>query len=135
MSSGPARLLLAALLALVFVPAPAGAHGPSPTHVDTPREIPVDLARQVRAARLSDPPALHYLPTTWCGTELTGDDAEHSTLSAGQPFYKLVYAHASDRADRFDAWKDVLQADVSLIGQFMAQQDGATKSPRFDMGT
>jgi hypothetical protein len=138
MPSGPARLLLAALLALIVVPAPAGAHGaggPGPMHVDTPREIPVDLARQVRAARFSDTIELHYLPTTWCGAELTSDDAEHSTLSSGQPFYKLVYAHASDRSDRFEAWKDVLQADVSLIGQFMAQQDGATKAPRFDMGT
>jgi hypothetical protein len=106
MPSGPARLLLAALLALIVVPAPAGAHGaggPGPMHVDTPREIPVDLARQVRAARFSDTIELHYLPTTWCGAELTSDDAEHSTLSSGQPFYKLVYAHASDRSDRFEA--------------------------------
>ncbi len=52
-----------------------------------------------------------------------------------EPVYKVVYAYASDQPDRFDLWKNQLQANVSLIGQFMSLQDGATKSPRFDMGT
>jgi len=139
----PARSLLVALLAALAVPAGAqaapGIH--APTHADTPREIHVDLAAQVRASRLTGVRAVSpdttqtYLPTTWCGPELTVDDTAHTTLAAGQPFYKLVYAYASDQPDRFAAWKDVLQADVSLIGQYMATQDGATKAPRFDMGT
>jgi hypothetical protein len=136
----PAFALLIALLALP----PAAAHAKAikaPRHIDTPREIRVNLAAQVRRSRLSGVRAVSpastqtYLPTIWCGTERTSDDTAHSTLSAGQPFYKLVYAYASGQPDRFGAFKDVLQADVSLIGQYMALQDGATKAPRFDMGT
>jgi hypothetical protein len=136
----PALAVLIALLAL-----PAGAHAKKPAkaprHVDTPSEIRVDLAAQVRRSRLngvrtvSPATTQTYLPVAWCGIERTTDDTAHSTLSAGQPFYKLVYAYASGEPDRFAAWQDVLQADVSLIGQYMALQDGATKAPRFDMGT
>ena len=146
MPSRPARTVLTALIAALALPAGAQAAAQTrgskaPTHADTPREIHVDLAGQVRRSRLSGVRAVspattqQYLPTTWCGTERTTDDTADSTLSDGQPFYKLVYAYASDQPDRFGAWKDVLQADVSLIGQYMALQDGATKSPRFDMGT
>src|SRR5207247_2351802 len=67
--------------------------------------------------------------------ERMSDDTADATVAAGVPYYKLVYAYASDQPDRFATWKDVLQADVSLIGQYMALQDGATRSPRFDMGT
>ena len=52
-----------------------------------------------------------------------------------KPQFKLVYAYASDRPNRFAAWKDALQADVSLIGRFMGAQSGGRKTPRFDMGT
>ena len=38
-------------------------------------------------------------------------------------------------ADRFAAWKDALQADISLISRFMGAQSGGRKAPRFDMGT
>jgi hypothetical protein len=144
MPPGPARSLLAALVAVLVLPAGAHAHGArskAPTHVDTPSEIPLNLAAQVRRSRLAGTPAISpateqsYLPTTWCGEERTTDDSADSTLSSGQAYYKLVYAYASDQRDRLADWQDVLQADVSLIGQFMALQDGATKSPRFDMGT
>jgi hypothetical protein len=140
----PARLVLAALVAVLLLPPGAQARGPNskaPTHADTPSEIHLDLAAQVRRSRLAGTRAVspattqEFLPTTWCGTKITTDDTEHSTLSNGQSYYKLVYAYASDQPDRFDVWKDVLQADVSLIGQYMALQDGATKAPRFDMGT
>jgi hypothetical protein len=143
----PARLsLLIAVLVALVVPAASVAAAPgrglrAPTHADTPREIHVDLAAQVHESRMAGVRAVSPattgtpLPTTWCGTQTTSDDTQHSTLSAGQAFYKLVYAYASDQVDRFAMWQDVLQADVSLIGQYMALQDGATKSPRFDMGT
>ena len=136
--------VLAAVVAALALPAGAqayGAHGKAPTHADTPREIHVNLAAQVRRSRLSAVRAVspattqQFLPMTWCGTKRTTDDTEHSTLSAGQAYYKLVYAYAADQPDRFAEWADVLQADVSLIGQYMALQGGATKSPRFDMGT
>jgi hypothetical protein len=139
MSTGPARSLLLAVFAALALPVAASAASPVVTHVDTPQEIGVDVAGQVRQSRLAgvrdvstDQPAL---PTTWCGTERSNDDAADTTLASGQAYYKLVYAYAADQPDRFAQWQDVLQADVSLIGQYMALQDGATKSPRFDMGT
>jgi hypothetical protein len=113
----------------------------APTHIDTPQDIHVDLAAQVRTSRLSGVRAFtvsgsqQYLPATWCGTERTTDDTVDAAQLPDEPVYKVVYAHASDQLDRFDTWKNQLQGDASLIGQFMAQQDGATRSPRFDMGT
>jgi hypothetical protein len=139
MSLRPAKPLLLALVALAALPAGALAAAPVVTHVDTPQQVGVDLAGQVRTSRLAGvrapSTAVQALPTTWCGTERSSDDTADSALSPGQAYYKLVYAHASDQPDRFAQWQDVLQADVSLIGQYMAMQDGATKAPRFDMGT
>jgi len=136
------RVVFALLATLLAVPATAQAKAVrAPQHIDTPREIRVNLAAQVRRSRLSSMKVVSpdttqtYLPTTWCGEERTSDDTADATVSGDEPFYKLVYAHAADQPDRFDAWKNVLQADVSLIGQYMALQDGATKAPRFDMGT
>ena len=137
------RPALLAVLAILLVPAAAHAQLPSkaPTHRDTPATIPVDLAQQVRTARLAGMKAftvsgsVQYLPTTWCGTERTTDDVADAAQLSDEPVYKIVYAYAADQPDRFSAWKDQLQADVSLIGEFMSQQAGATKSPRVDMGT
>jgi hypothetical protein len=118
-----------------------GASVKAPTHIDTPQDIHVDLAAQVRASRLGGVRAMtlsgsqQFLPTTWCGTERTTDDIVNAAQLSDEPFYKVVYAYAADQPDRFDTWKNQLQANVSLIGQFMSQQDGATKAPRFDMGT
>jgi hypothetical protein len=139
MPLGPARPLLVALIAALALPAAALAATPVLTHVDTPAQVGVDLAGQVRSSRLAGVRApstgVQALPTTWCGGERSTDDTADSTLVAGQAYYKLVYAYAADQPDRFAQWQDVLQADVSLIGQYMAMQDGSTKSPRFDMGT
>ena len=74
--------------------------------------------------------SVQYLPTTWCGTERTTDDVADAAQLSDEPVYKIVYAYAADQPDRFSAWKDQLQADVSLIGEFMSQQAGATKSPK-----
>src|SRR4051812_32173022 len=156
MPSRPAISLLIALIAVLLLPAGAGATRPSPAfekhyhpgkgpkaplHVDTPADINVDLAKQVRTARLSSLRAItvsgsqQFLPTTWCGAERTTDDLAHAASLSDEPVYKVVYAYASDQPDRFSTWKNQLQANVSIIGQFMSLQDGATKSPRFDMGT
>jgi len=156
MPSRPAFCLLIALIAVLLLPAGAGATRPSPAfakhyhpgkgpkaplHVDTPADISVDLAKQVRTARLSSLRAItvsgsqQFLPTTWCGAERTTDDLAHAASLSDEPVYKVVYAYASDQPDRFSTWKNQLQANVSIIGQFMSLQDGATKSPRFDMGT
>src|SRR4051794_32051087 len=113
----------------------------APTHADTPRDIHIDLAAQVRTSGLAGMSAFtvsgsqQFLPTTWCGDEISTDDVADAAQLSDEPVYKVVYAYASDQPDRFDAWKNQLQANVSLIGQFMSQQAGATKSPRFDMGT
>jgi hypothetical protein len=118
-----------------------GTSAKAPTHADRPQDIHVDLAAQVRDSRVAGVSAFtvsgsqQFLPTTWCGSERTTDDAADAAQLSDEPVYKVVYAYASDQPDRFDTWKNQLQADVSLIGQFMAQQDGMTKSPRFDMGT
>src|SRR3954447_1453975 len=140
----PAPLaLLIVLIAALLAPAGAQAHrlSKAPTHRDTPSTIPVDLVKQVRLARLGGVKAItgsgthQFLPTTWCGAERTTDDVADAAQLSDEPVYKLVYAYAADQPDRFDAWKNQLQANVSLIGQFMSQQAAATKSPRFDMGT
>jgi hypothetical protein len=113
----------------------------APTHIDRPQDIHVDLAAQVRANRLGGVRAItlsgsqQFLPTTWCGTERTTDDTVNAAQLSDEPFYKVIYAYASDQPDRFDTWKNQLQANASLIGQYMSQQDGATRAPRFDMGT
>ena len=139
----PAVALLSVLMAVLCVPAGAQTNGRSkaPTHRDTQASIPVDLAKQVREARLAGVKAFtvsgsqQFLPTTWCGAERTTDDVDDAAQLSDDAVIKVVYVYASDQPDRFDTWKNALQADVSLIGQFMSQQDGATKSPRFDMGT
>src|SRR3954454_13209853 len=158
----PAPLKLIALVALLLLPTGAqaasqkvrmlaapgfvkkyhpGNSAKAPTHADAPKDIHIDLAGQVRTSRLAGMSAFtvsgsqQFLPTTWCGAERTTNDTDHAAQLSDEPFYKVVYAYASDQPDRFDTWKNQLQANVSLIGQFMAQQDGSTKAPRFDMGT
>ena len=75
------------------------------------------------------------LPLTWCGTERTTDNLVNAVFPPTTQQFKVVYAYAADRANRFAAWKDALQADVSLIGRFMGAQSGGRRTPRFDMGT
>ena len=52
-----------------------------------------------------------------------------------EPQFKVVYAYAADRPNRFAGWKDALQANVAIIQRFLSAQDGGTKGIRFDMGT
>jgi hypothetical protein len=61
------------------------------------------------------------------------DDAAHAAASG--PQFKVVYAFAADRPNRFDAWKDALQANVAITERFLSAQSGGRKAVRFDMGT
>jgi hypothetical protein len=49
--------------------------------------------------------------------------------------FKVVYAYAADRPDRFAGFKDALQADMAITERFLSAQSGGTKAVRFDMGT
>jgi hypothetical protein len=75
------------------------------------------------------------LPTTWCGSEQAVDDKTDATQSALTPVVKVVYAHASDQADRFDTWASALQGNVATIGRFLAEQSSGGRAVTFDMGT
>src|SRR6478736_1996430 len=112
----PALALLCALTVVLCVPAGAQASRPSkaPTHRDTPATIPVDLAKQVREARLAGVKAFavsgsqQFLPTTWCGAERTTDDVDDAAQLSDDAVIKVVYVYASDQPDRFDTWKNAL---------------------------
>jgi hypothetical protein len=136
------------MLIALLAPAMARAHDedqgdPHADHRDTPAELAdVNVAREVRAAELAgatagDDPlqASATLPTTWCGVERTTDDGANNAVSGSLAQFKVIYLHPSDRPDRFAQWKDLLQADASLIGQFVSGQSGSSRAPRFDLGT
>src|SRR4051812_24592634 len=134
------RVVLLCSLLLALGAAPARAHEePHGDHNDTVRELDtVDVVQEVGQARLSAMDvgvAATGLPTTWCGSETTTDDTADAAFDKTQPQFKVIYAYPADRTDRFDQWKDALQADLSLIEQFVSSQTGSTRAPRFDMGT
>jgi len=143
---------LLAVLTVLLVPAVARAHdeaheaaaaagAPHADHVDTPQELSdVNVAQEVNQARLEtagDAPlqASAALPSSWCGTERTTDDTVNAATTPTLPHFKVLYLHPSDRPDRFAQWKDLLQADASLIGQFVSGQAESSRAPRFDLGT
>ena len=133
---GSVRFALLSAIPLALAAAPASAHELSAGHSDRRGELAfADVAGTVetvdRAAGTED----QGLPLTWCGDERTSDDVLHARNAPTLAQFKVVYAYASDRPSRFAAWKDALQADVSLISRFMGAQSGGRKAPRFDMGT
>src|SRR4051812_18098409 len=124
-------------LALLALPTFATPHprGDLLTHRDTRGQLQeVDLADVVTTAQTQGDGA-DGLPTAWCGDETTGDDTAHAATPPSQPQFKVVYAYAADRPDRFAGWKDALQANVAVVERFLSAQDGGTKALRFDMGT
>ncbi len=128
--------LLAVLLICAAVAAPASAHEPGPDHSDTRVELAgTDVAGTVATVEAAAGTEDEGLPVTWCGEPRASDDTQNARFAQELPQFKLVYAYASDRTNRFAAWSDALQADVSLIGRFMGAQSGGRKAPRFDMGT
>ena len=50
------------------------------------------------------------LPTSWCGDEITSDYPNTTTKAQ----FKVVYAFAADRPNRFGGWRDALQANVAM---------------------
>src|SRR4051794_40095673 len=77
-------------------------------HRDTRGQLQdVDLADVVQVAQDQGTGA-DGLPTAWCGTETTADNGTGATKAT----FKVVYAFAADRADRFAGWKDAIQANV-----------------------
>ena len=133
----PAIGAAAFALALLALPTFGMPHDPGTiTHRDTRGDIQtVNLADVVTTAQAQADGASDNLPTSWCGDELTSDDTAHAATPAGAPQFKVVYAYAADRPDRFAGWKDALQANVAVIERFLSAQDGGTKALRFDMGT
>src|SRR4051794_19620937 len=134
----PAIGAVAFALALLALPTFALPHDPGTiTHRDTRGQIQeVHLADVVSTAQAqADGSGADSLPTSWCGDELVSDDTAHAATPASAPQFKVVYAYAADRPDRFAGWKDALQANVAVVQRFLSAQDGGTKGLRFDMGT
>jgi hypothetical protein len=104
------------------------------THLDTRTQLQdVNLAEVVETAQAATGDGADGLPTSWCGTE-TGSDNGPVTPAAKAQF-KVVYVYAADRPNRFEGWKDAIQANVAIVQRFLSAQDGGTKGVRFDMGT
>jgi len=108
-------------------------------HEDTVHDLEgIDLEQSVDQAELRSLDvgiAASGLTGTWCGTATTSDYTASPAFAPSLPQFKVIYAYPSDRPNRFSQWKDSLQADLSLILQFVSSQPGSAKAPRFDMGT
>src|SRR3954468_2328377 len=101
------------------------------THRDTRGQLQdVNLAKVVSTAQAQGDGA-DGIPTAWCGDETTGNNGGDPSKA----FFKVVYAYAADRPDRFAGWKDALQANAAIVQRFLSAQDGGTKGIRLDMGT
>ncbi|MDA0166173.1 hypothetical protein OM076_38265 [Solirubrobacter ginsenosidimutans] len=104
------------------------------THRDTRTQLQdVNLADVVSTAQAAAGDGPDGLPTGWCGDETGADNAPVTPATKAQ--FKVVYAYAADRPDRFAGWKDAIQANVAIVQRFLSAQDGGTKGLRFDMGT
>ncbi|HEX6022313.1 MAG TPA: hypothetical protein VFZ00_09985 [Solirubrobacter sp.] len=119
-------------LATLALPTYALTHQPTRlTHFDTRGQLQdVNLAEVVSTAQAQGDGA-DGLPTAWCGDELRSNYPD----TTAKPAFKVVYAYASDRPNRFTGWMHALQANVALVERFLSAQSGGTKALRFDMGT
>jgi hypothetical protein len=122
---------------LLALTAPAAAHvRTAETHRDTRFELAdVDIPETVETVEAAAGTEGEALPEQWCGTERTTDDTVNAAFPPEDPQFKVVYAYPSDRPNNFAAWRDAIQANVSLIGRFMGAQSGGRRTPRIDMGT
>jgi hypothetical protein len=103
------------------------------THGDTRGQLRgVNLAQVVAAAN-AQADGSNGLPTRWCGNETGADNPPVVPVTKAQ--FKVVYAYAADRPNRFAGWKDALQANVAIVQRFLSAQSGGRKAIRFDMGT
>lgn len=129
----------AAVFALLTLALPTYALTQQPkerlTHLDTRGQLQdVNLAEVVVTANAAADGA-DGLPTTWCGEDRTTDNTANAATPAGKAQFKVVYAFAADRPNRFAGWRDAIQANVAIVQRFLSAQDGGTKAIRFDMGT
>jgi hypothetical protein len=136
-------LAIAALALCAALPAAASAHMTGVDHIDTGVElsdtpIETELAAAQRAGVTENPftVAADTLPTTtWCGDATTVDDTADATYPASASQFKFIYAYPADRPNRFNQWAPALQANASIIEQYVAAQPGSARAPRFDLGT
>jgi hypothetical protein len=136
-------LTIAALAFCATLPGAASAHETGVDHVDTGAElsdtsIAAELAAAQRAGVTENPftVAADTLPTTtWCGDATTVDDTGDATYPASASQFKVIYAYPADRPNRFAQWAPALQANASIIEQYVAAQPGSARAPRFDLGT
>ncbi|HEY6886491.1 MAG TPA: hypothetical protein VI300_01890 [Solirubrobacter sp.] len=130
---GAALFSLAALALPTF--APPHTNPDVLTHRDTRGQLQeVNLAEVVQNADAQGDSG-DSLPTAWCGDETDADDTANAATPATKAQFKVVYAYAADRPDRFAGWANALQANVAVVQRFLSAQDGGTKAIRFDMGT
>lgn len=136
-------LTLAALAICCGLPGGALAHETGTDHIDTAVELrDTSIATEVAAAQragVTENPftvAADTLPTTsWCGDATTVDDTANAAYPASAPQFKVIYAYPKDRPNRFPQWAQALQANASIIEQYLAAQPGSTRALRFDLGT
>ena len=104
------------------------------THADTRGQLQeVNLAEVVSVAEAQSD--ADGLPVKWCGDETGSNDIADAATAGAKAQFKVVYAYAADRPDRFAGWVNALQANVAIAERFLSAQDGGTKAIRFDMGT
>ena len=82
--------------------------------------------------RPTDPTAS---PPPGAVTRLSAEGTANASVPASAAQFKVVYAYAADRPNRFAGFADALQADVAITERFLSAQSGGTKAIRFDMGT
>ncbi|MBE2317560.1 hypothetical protein DVA67_016375 [Solirubrobacter sp. CPCC 204708] len=105
------------------------------THLDTRGQLQdVNLAEVVVTAQAAADGG-DGLPTAWCGEDRTSDNTANAVTPPSKPQFKVVYAFAADRPNRFAGWRDAIQANVAIVQRFLSAQGGGTKAIRFDMGT
>jgi hypothetical protein len=74
------------------------------------------------------------LPASWCGTERTNDDTANASHGSGARV-KVIYAYAQGELNRFGAYRDMIQADIGTIANWVASSSGGRRTIRFDTGT
>jgi hypothetical protein len=145
MCLGLARTAAVTLLLVLGLAPMARAHdvsGDDPgavTHRDTPADLAdanINDALVAGSLTSRSTAALpQYLPTTWCGSQRSTDDAIHAAFPLSGAQVKVVYAYAADRTNDSSVWSDSLQGNVSNIERYLALQSGGRRALRFDMGT
>jgi hypothetical protein len=139
---------VAALLAVLALAPAALAHAGGADEVDVPHGDPRSglpdalVTETVARAEMGaiEPATLAAttpgLPESWCGDpDPTADNTANAVVPSTTAHFKLVYAHASDQANRFADWSNRLQATASLLDRYVATASGGRKTLRWDVGT